>query len=305
MAFGSNNEIQEGGNRKFFTGVENFKVVAVNPSKEELEALYGREINYEPEYIGTQNVSDGDGEREVPQVRLDFFLDNGDAENPITTKVSFYVMNTHHKSTTGKYKVINSFGKSTWLTEEDLRGKTVPGNMNWYDTTGLKAAKRGEEEVVDFIANLLNLPWDLTKVADPSDAYAEIEKEQWEQIFKGNFTYLKEIIESTNNKVGLAMGVKVGEDQSMRQVIFNRKSLRQYTKSSNKANKFQWLDKAVQEAKANGAYGTTNFGPSDYSIREFSITPSQLTIENLPEETDVFATAPAAAPVGDDDDWLA
>ncbi len=304
MGFGSSNEIVEGGNRKFYTGVENFKVVAVNPTKEELEALYGREINYEPEYINTQTVSDGDGEREAPQVRIDFFLDNEDAETPITTKVSFYVIDTHHKSSTGKYKVINAFGKDTWFLKEDIQSKTAPSNMQWYSTTGLKVAKRGEVELVSFLADLLNLPWDLSKLADESDAYAEIEKEHWEQIFKGNFTYLKEVIGSTNNKVGLALGVKVADDQSMRQVIFNRSSLRQYTKSSNKANKYQYLDRDIQEAKANGAYGTTNFGPVDYTLREFEVTPSQLSLDNMPAEQDVFATQPAdAAPSDEDDFW--
>ena len=125
MGFGKSNEVKEGGSRKFFTGVENFNVVAVNPTKAQLEELYGREISYEPEYTGTQTVSDSDGEREVPQVRLDFYLNNSDADNPITTKASFYVMNTHHKSQTGKIKVINDFGKTTWLVEDDVKSKTT------------------------------------------------------------------------------------------------------------------------------------------------------------------------------------
>ena len=70
MGFGSANEIKEGGARKFFTGVENFKVVAVNPSKAELEALYGREITYEPEYLGTQTVSDSAAPLERPRTDL-------------------------------------------------------------------------------------------------------------------------------------------------------------------------------------------------------------------------------------------
>jgi len=301
MGFGSANEVTDS-NRKFFTGVENFKVVAVNPTKEELEKLFGREISYEPEYISTQTVSDSDGEREAPQVRIDFFLNNEDPDNPIATKASFYVIDTHHKSQTGKFRVINDFGKTTWLTKEDIQGKTVPSNMSWYQTSGMKVAKRGEEELIDFIANLLNLPFKLDGLADVSSAHAKFEKERWEAIFKGDYSYIKEVIESTNNKVGVALGVKIADDKVMRQVIFNKKTLRQYTLSSNKADKFKWLGTAIDESKANGAYGTTNFGPGDYALREFQVVPSELTTDNLPPKEDVFATEPAG--VEDDDNWL-
>ena len=300
MGFGKSNEVKEGGSRKFFTGVENFNVVAVNPTKEQLEELYGREINYDPEYTGTQTVSDSDGEREVPQVRLDFYLNNNDADNPITTKASFYVMNTHHKSQTGKIKVINDFGKTTWLVEDDVKSKTVPSNMQWYNISGLKVAKRGEEEVVDFIANLLNLPWDLTKLSDPAQAFAKFDKEQWAAIFGGDFSYVQGIIEGTNNKIGVALGVKVADDQSLRQVIFNKKTLRQYTLSSSKANKFLYLGKAIDESKANGAYGTTNFGPDDYTLREFSLVATSMNSADLPAEEDVFGTTAPAS----DDNWM-
>jgi len=300
MGFGKSNEVKEGGSRKFFTGVENFNVVAVNPTKEQLEELYGREISYEPEYIGTQTVSDSDGEREVPQVRLDFYLNNNDGDNPITTKASFYVINTHHKSQTGKIKVINDFGKTTWLVEDDVKSKTVPSNMQWYNISGLKVAKRGEEEVVDFIANLLNLPWDLTKLSDPAQAHAKFDKAQWDAIFAGNYDYIQGIVSGTNNKIGVALGVKVADDQSLRQVIFNKKSLRQYTLSSSKPNKFLYLGKAIDESKANGAYGTTNFGPDDYTLREFSLVATSMNSADLPAEEDVFGTTAPAS----DDNWM-
>ena len=69
------------------------------------------------------------GEREVGQIRLDFFLANED--NSITTKIQFYVGDTHHKSASGKYRVINSFGKDTWLTGEAIKDKNIPDNMYW------------------------------------------------------------------------------------------------------------------------------------------------------------------------------
>lgn len=303
MGFGAGQEIKDGGNRKYYTGVENFKVIAVNPTKEELEKLFDRELNYTPEYVDTTTVKDGDGEREVPQVRIDFYLSNDDPDNPISVKESFYISNTHHASQTGKVKVINDFGKTTWLTKESIKSKNIPDNMSWYSISGMKVAKRGEEEVVDFIVNLLNLPFNADKVKDLSEMHAKFEKERWDDMFKGDFSYIQTIIEGTNNKVGVALGVKVADDQSMKQVVFNKKTLRQYTLKSTKADKFKWLAKAIDESKAAGAYGTTNFGPDDYVLREFSINADQLSLDNLPKEEDIFNQTDNSLD-GDDDNWL-
>ena len=309
MSFGKANEVTDG-NRKLYTGVENFQVVKVCPSKTELETMFGREISYTPEYIGEQNVNDGDGERKAKQVRIDFFVNNDDAETPIAIKVSFYIIDTHHKSQTGKIRVINNYGKTTWLTPEDIKNKTVPGNMQWYKTDGLKVAKRGEEELIEFIANLLNLPFDPAKAKDPKDAHAVFSPERWAEIFSGDFSYLNEIVESTNNKVGLALGVKVSDDQSLRQVAYNRKTLRQFTKSSNKADKFKWLNDSIQNAKDNGAYGTTDFGAVNYALTEYSFEPTTMDKSNMPEADngDIFSAIESTSDEVPDtnkaEDWM-
>jgi len=299
--FGKGQEISEGGARKLFTGVENFKVVAVNPSKAELEVIYGRELNYDPEYTGTTTVSDGDGEREVNQIRLDFYLTNEDVNNPINTKASFYVADTHHKSQTGKVKVINDYGRTTWLTKEDVASGDAPANMQWYSMQGVKVAKRGEEEVIDFLVNLLNLPFDLSKVDDKSDAYAKISKEEWKAIFSGDVKIFRDVIASTNNKIGVVLGVKTKADGGQMQTIFSRKTLRQYSLHSKKADKFKWVLKDINDAKANGAFGNVEFGPDDLTLREYTITPTQLSLDNAPGADDAFSAEPVSSA---DDDWL-
>ena len=299
--FGKGQEISDGGARKLFTGAENFKVVAVNPTKAELEVIYGREINYDPEYTGTTTVSDGDGEREINQIRLDFYLSNEDVNNPINTKASFYVGDTHHKSQTGKVKVINDFGKTTWLTKEDIDSGDAPANMSWYNMSGVKVARRGEEEVIDFLVNLLNLPFDLSKVDDISDAYAKISKEEWKAIFGGDVTIFKSVLASTNNKIGVVLGVKTKADGGQMQTIFNRRTLRQYILHSKKADKFKWILKDIHDAKANGAFGNVEFGDDSLTLQEYTVTPTQLSLDNAPGADDAFAVD--AAPAGDDD-WL-
>lgn len=302
--FGKGQEVSEGAQRKLYTGAENFKVITVNPSKEELETLYGREINFDPEYIGTTKVSDSDGEREVPQIRLDFYLAN--EENTITTKIQFYIADTHHKSQTGKYKVINSFGRDTWLDQDAIKNKEVPSNMSWYNADGVKVAKRGEVELISFLVNLLNLPFNLDKVDDISEAYARIDKDEWVKIFSGDVSLLRNIVGSTANKVGVLLGVKTKGDGKLVQTTYNRSTLRQYVIHGTRIDKFKYLLKDLDEAVAAGAFGNVDFGSRDLSVREFEITPTEVSTDNT-SQLDVFATADVGgveSVTNNDDDWL-
>mgnify|MGYP003642757904 CR=1 FL=1 len=291
--FGASQEVQEGPVVKYYTGVENFKVVAVNPSKEELETIYGRELNFTPEYLGETEVEDGDGKRTVPQYRIDLYLANED--DSITTKVQYYIADTHHLSATNKYKVINSFGKATWLTQEDIQNKTLPENMQWFNATGIKIAKRGEEYLVDCLVNLLNLPFKIDELVDPSEAFASINAAQWANIFKGDVSLIQGIINNTNNKVGFLLGVKTKADGKLVQTVYNRKPLRQFTKSSTRANKYDYLRKDLLASTNAGAFGNVDFGvdpgtaQGSLEVSEFVVGATAISSDNT-NQTDIFAT---------------
>jgi hypothetical protein len=299
MAFGQGEEIKAF-ERKFYTGVENFKVNAVSPSKDELEALYGSELQYTPDYVGTTKVSDYDGEREVPQVKVEFFLSNGSAEAEVKVKATFYIANTHHKSATNKLKVINVYGEDSWLEQTHIDNKTLPGNMQWYDNTGVKIAKRGEAELIDFLKNLLNVAYNNDKTVDKSKAEASIDDADWALIFKGDFSPIRRLVASTNNKVGLALGVKISSDGSMKQTVYTRKALRQWALSSTRADKFKWISKAIKETQSEGGLSQVDFGPEDLLFREFKLIPNELKAGNAPSAMDVFDTPS----VGSDSDEL-
>jgi len=305
-AFGKEVEVKEGSAVKLYTGAENFKVVAVNPTKEELEKMYDRELNFTPEYVGTTKVTDADGDREVPQIRLDLFVANED--NSITTKLQFYIADTHHRSSTGKLKCINSFGKDAWLDEEAVKSKVMPANMQWYNGDGVKVARRGEVELISSLVNLLNLPFNLDKVSDVSEAYARIDKPEWAKIFAGDVTLLRNIVAGTNNKIGVLLGVKTKGDGKLVQTTLNKHTLRQFTISSKKATKFKYILKDLDEAVAAGALGNVNFGPRDLALREHSLEPTVITADNS-NQKDVFATnapdAELSATAKDNNDWFA
>ena len=68
MAFGKVQESTEGGEVKRYIGIGSTYILGVNPTKEELEKIYGRAVETAPEYTGVQEVEG----KQVPYVRLDF-----------------------------------------------------------------------------------------------------------------------------------------------------------------------------------------------------------------------------------------
>jgi hypothetical protein len=301
-AFGKEVEITEGAEIKLYTGVENFKVVALNPSKEEMEEMYGREINFTPDYIGEVEVEDTDGKRKVKQIRLDFFLANEDES--ITTKLQFYVSDTHHRSTTGKFKCINSFGADIWLEKDAVDEQILPDNLQWYNADGVKIARRGEVELISFLVNFLNLPYDLSKVSDVSDAYAKIDDTEWKKMINnGNVDLLRKIVGSTNNKIGVLLGVKTNTEGKLRQTTLNRTTFRQFVLSSKKATKYKYALKDLDSAKANGALGNVDFGGDSLLLQEHTLEKTVISDENT-SQTDIFATSDEPEAEGDGGAWL-
>lgn len=280
--FAKGEAILEQAARTYYTGVNNFKVIAVNPTKTELEKLYGREIKFDPEYISESDVTDGDGTRKATNLKLDFYLENKDLG--LNTKLTFYISNTHHKSESGKLKVINDFGGTSWFSQEDIDSGNAPENMAWFNMSGIKIAKRGEEEVIDFLKNLLNIPMNSDKLTNKSEAHAKFSKEDLDAMFKGKVTLLKQIIDSTNNAIGVLLGVKTKADGGLIQAVYARKTLRQYVYTSSKVDKYNYIKKDLLKTKEAGAYGNVDFGSEELGFREFTITPTSKSSGNLPPE---------------------
>ena len=66
IAQGTETKETQGGAR-LMTGLVPMMVVAVNPSKKELEAIYGRDLDKEPEYLSAD-------EQGVKKLRIDFIM---------------------------------------------------------------------------------------------------------------------------------------------------------------------------------------------------------------------------------------
>ena len=269
-----------------YVGVGNFQILAVNPTKAELEAIYGRELEREPEYLGKTTIQGISGE--FDQVRIDFIVKSvADKNNGIEMidKVSFFVVNTPHYSTTGKVRVLNKYGETTWLEPDFVKSGTVPSNMSWYNTDGMKVAHRGEVELIDFLKAWLAIPIRSWKdrntgkemqIDNFDDAKASLGKVK--DYFKGDVSELKEIAKALPNQmVKILFGIRTTDEGRTYQNAFNRYFLK-YRNTT-----MTGLTRALNEALANGAYSTTAFQVCP--LKEFSL-----------EATDFNSGATTSAP---------
>jgi len=284
MAFSAGKESTEGGAVKRYVGVAPCTIVAVNPTKEELEKIYGTTLDKAPEYVGTQEV---DGKK-VPYARIDFIVKSV-AEKcggiDMTTKVSYFIrkeyrFNREHT----KVQVIDKYGRTAWVTKEQAEKHEIPQYAN--GPANLDADYRpcynGEEDFTNFIKIYLSIPnvqryvdgkW--VMVDNPADCEARLG--EVEKLFDNNFKEIKEIISyQPNNKVKILFGVRTTDDGKQYQTAYTQKVLSYGTSD------YSRLDADVKERKNAGAYPTTEFvvGP----LKEYEVDAT--AIEDMPAATE-------------------
>lgn len=293
MAVSRGQESTEGVARKLYIGVGSSYILAVNPSKAELEKLTGRTLDKDPEYLGSIDV---DGNK-VPQVRLDFiakpdpekYLDTQNQPIDTIIHVSLFLRKQYKfGSKTGKYQIIDKYGRTAWATEEDIREKRIPvyqtkdgGTMQANISPDYILSYDGLEELTKLIRAYLNIPsvekWENGRVVGLIDnpAEAEVLPDHIEDYFNGNFTELKEIFDyQPNNKVKIAYGVRTTDDNKQYQAAYTRMFLK------NNISDYSKLDKEIANTKSNGGLSTTEFECTEF--HEYAVTPTTFAPAGAP-----------------------
>lgn len=289
MAIAKGQESKEGAGFKRYIGIAPCFVKAVNPTKAELEMLLNTQLENDPEYIGEQD----DNGQKIQTARVSFLVQpdpdkTGMEVSPITVSLWLRKQYRYNKDKT-KVQVIDKYGRTAWVTSEELKTHAIPQYSN--GPANLDPDYRpcyvGEEDLTNFLIAYLNIPsvmkYNQTEkkwymVDNPQDS--ECRLDHIEDYFKGNFSELQECVTfQPQNKVKILFGVKTNSEGRLLQAVYTQMFLR------NSVNDFTKLEKDVQDRKANGAYGTTEFeiGP----FREYSVN-----------ETTFSANEPASDPFG-------
>lgn len=303
MAIAQGKETTSGGVKKLFTGVAPMMILAINPTKAELESIYGRQLEKDPEYLSVNE----DG---IKKIRIDFILKsfvdpkNG-CNDEFIDKVSYFLENKPNFNSAGdKAEVINLYGESTWLSKEAIKSGEIPENMSFYCTDKMRVAMKGEVDLVRFIKQYLGIPNRQFKdKIIPNIKDAECQLEDIKKYFDGN---IKEITSAfkpflATNKVKLLGGVKTNDDNKQFQVWYTQKPLKYAVYD------YSYLLKDMKDRKSNGGYPNVEFGADDLKLREYKNEPTVFLKSS--DDEDLFSKSmdsgiPVNAAAAIADDWF-
>ena len=297
MAISRGNASKEAQEFKRFIGVCPVFVKAVNPNKAEHEKLFNTTLEEAPVYV--QDKEDNNG-NSYKNVRISLVL-QPDVEKigfdmPLVTMPLFITNQKQHGANSGKYQVVDKYGRFAWATEAEISAKEIPTYSNGKKadvSNDYRIAYVGEEDLTNFIRVFLCIPsitkWDNNEKCmvpntdvKPEECECRLDIETFEKFFKGDFSEIKDILGfQPTNKVKVCLGVRTDANGKLFQSVYTKKFI------SNAATNYSSLDKALQ---ADIAYATTHNKAlsTEYSakaVHEYSVTPTTFTASESSEVT--------------------
>lgn len=286
------------GSFKMYKGMAAFNIVAVNPTKAELEALTGKELENEPEYVGKTDEG-------KEQVRVVFYgktapdakLNNG---IEMLIPISFMLTKDYRVGqTSGKYQIIDKFGRTAWATKEEVQSKAIPqytsGPANI--SADYRLAWQGEEFLTDFLIQWLNIPgpavykdkvWVMKENTDDSEVSLDMAA-----LFKGDVKELKELVTlAAAYIVKGAVGIRTVDNENgtrQYQAVFTRKF------AKNAVTDYSKIDAAITEFQNAGGAPGTEFSTQPLHENVVEATTFTPAADNDPLGA---ATAPTSTPWG-------
>ena len=289
MAISKGNASKEAQEFKRYIGVCPVFVKAVNPSKTEHEKLFNTTLEEAPVYVQDKEDAEGNSYKNVrisivmqPDVKKIGF------EMPLVTMPLFVTNQKQFGAKSGKYQVVDKYGRFAWATEAEISAKEIPTNSNGKKadiSNDYRIAYVGEEALTKFIRAFLYIPeitvWDNNEQCrvpntkdKPEECECRLDVETFEKLFKGDFSDIKDILGfQPTNKIKVCLGVRTDANGRLFQSVYTKKFI------SNAATSYSSLDKALQDdiAYATTHNKTLNTEYSAKKVHEYSVTPTTFT----------------------------
>lgn len=293
MAISKGNASKEAQEFKRFIGVCPVTVKAINPDKKEHEKLFNTTLDEAPVYVTDKEDSEG---KTYKNVRISIVLapdtEKVGFDMPLITMPLFVSNQKQYGANSGKYQVVDKYGRFAWATEAEISAKEIPTYSNGKKadiSNDYRIAYVGEEDLTNFIRTFLCIPtinkWDndaktmvINNDVKPEDCECRLDVETFEKFFKGNFSEIKDILGfQPNNKVKVCLGVRTDVNSGrLFQTVYTKKFM------SNSATNYASLAKDLQ---ADTTYAinhgkTVNTEFSAEAVHEYSVTPTTFTPDN-------------------------
>ena len=274
---------------KRFIGIGNVNVVAVNPTKAELAKL-GRNVEEEPQYVTVKD----DG---TITAKVSLYVRPIEQPDEIFT-MNFFIRNSRFASPTkGTFQVIDSYGRTAWVTEEQLAKHEIPiykGDKPANIASNYRAAFLGENALTQCLKAYLvisdltiydkdNEKWVPNPKATPADC--EVRFDHIDKWFKGDFKEVKEAFAmQPNNTVQALFGVRTDDQNRQSQTYFSDKFYKgiKDTNGTYRADAFaKELDKINSNPATSSRYANTEF--EFCPLKEYAPTATNFEQEETKE----------------------
>lgn len=272
-----------------YSGVGAVKILAINPTREEWNDIFGGSLTTPISYTGTKIV---DG-KTVETAWVTFITQVDDLKAPnikATIPISFFIENRYHVTSKGTYEVIDKYGRTAYGDKETITKKKpiMYGDFKAkIDELSYRPALVGEASLISFIKAFRNILEVETYDGDRKVFVEEKDEkilatrvamfDNPKAMFSGDFTEVKAAInEYPNNKVKVMFGVR-HRDNGDAQDFFTGYFMR------SGQNSLAPMVKNVNDAKSAGRYPNTDFDLSVIHIWE----PKTTNFDEAPKTFDV------------------
>lgn len=206
-----------------YTGIADVVILCVNPNLETIEKLNLPVKKEEPTYASkTEEGND--------KLMLKFYVKpiNLDIIAPIT----FFLEDKEVVSQSGKFRYINDYGQNTYAESvEEATSRLGKGDVPFFKNEGVRIARVGECELIEFIRAWLSIPMTNT-----------IKFDNFTKIILGNLEEINSLIKkySATHKVQILLTEKGGY-QNVYTKFFGRAGSKQHKWWTNHMDKAQSL----------------------------------------------------------------
>ena len=319
------NASAQGASFKNYVGVGSFRVLGVNPTKEEMEKFFGRSFDKEPEYLKDM-VDSQDNNKPYKQLRVTYLIQadpakdidpknkasreaNAALEEPFKTTISFFIDSRYsfNRDKT-KVQVIDKYGRTAWVTVEQAKNHQIPVYSNGPAKidADYRPTYRGEEELLQFVVNYLNVtPLDTYNsntgqwMTNPHPEDCEQGLYKIKDYFAGNNSELKEHCGyMPDNRLKLLVGVRTDDQGRQFGTVYTRVTLR------NGAQSYTRLKDSIEgnSQYLNGTVFTDAADGSITNIHEYVENVKETNLNNAPVASDDPFAQAAPLPENDAND---
>jgi len=295
---------------KLYQGVTPVELLAFNPSKDELEKIYGKSYEQEPVYFGKRPF----GETEVEYADCVFILKTSKEtcglEKILRLRLTIFNRGYSNKEQT-KLQVVDKYNRTCWLSREEYKNRAIPIYKNGpakIDAASYMPLYRGCLELNNFLRAYLGVA-DITvydpttggQMLNPTPEKAEGIITHPEAFFKGDFSEITNILNmvktrsaetGVTQKVKVMIGVNTNQDNRQFMEVFPLAFARYRERPSRATNTYRVFSWALNNLEGNSRVQNTEWYAG--ILREYKDNPTDLSTPAVPNSPEsMFKPFPA------------